>query len=797
MLVSDGEQAIKNRFTLYEQALLGGRGFIHGSDNITRMDWHNYVHNLSVQESLPGILGIGYINYKLAEDVPAFLEQVRRDGAPQFVNHPQTSFNDKFIITYIEPQGLNDQALGLDIGFESCRRKAAEKAWHSHQPALTCKIELVQDSQKFPSFLLLVPVYNIVNGEEDYSQPRGWVYAPFIGKNFLGDIAEISRDQLSLAVFDGDTIAPSATIFRSDNSDSIPDEFSTLQKTTTLTTAGQQWTMVWRPSKGFEPRTSPKIAHAVFICGMTFSVFISFFVWLITSSSDNVQRQVSLRTRELEEATRAKSDFLARMSHEIRTPMNGILGFVDILRQTDLTEFQSKKLEKIDIAGRTLLAIINDILDLSKINAGMMRLEHRAFNLPDTLSICIDLLDKEATAKGLDVTFDIAASCPTILVGDQYRLQQICLNLLSNAVKFTQSGFVKLLAKYEDNHLIIEVIDSGIGIAQDKQDDVFISFMQEDAGMTRQYGGTGLGLPICKQLVTAMGGTITLESEKGKGTHFTVTVPLEKGAMEKKNDQVALSSAETYAILLVEDTPMNQEITKAMLERYGHKVDVVDNGQAAIDTLRHKNYDLVLMDIQMPVMDGLATTREIRETLGFGNEELPIIALTAHTMPEDVAAFFEVGIDDYILKPVNAPDLILKIDQVLHDDGLMGTPPIGGAEDRVFDIPLFDQAQYQSLVGILGADKSYDIYKEFYRDAAVRIKDLRAGTLERKKIHVHLHSMSSMAGNMGFKRMEFECRRLLDVLESMPEGVLAEDMKALEQLYQQGCVAFDQYNGTI
>ena len=250
-------------------------------------------------------------------------------------------------------------------------------------------------------------------------------------------------------------------------------------------------------------------------------------------------------------------------------------------------------------------------------------------------------------------------------------------------------------------------------------------------------------------------------------------------------------------VLIVDDSAVMRSVISRIIsaETDMKVVGTAENGELGVKSISSLKPDVVILDLEMPVMDGIAATREIRETLGFDNYELPVIALTANAMPEDIAAFFEVGIDDYILKPVKAQDLIAKIDHVIHDDHMMQGVADSPEEDRLFDIPLFDQAQYNSLVGILGADKSFEIYREFQSDANERMKELRSGALDHKRIHAHLHSMSSMAGNMGFKRMESECRRLLDVLPTIPEAVLNEDLKALEQLYQQGCVAFDHYRG--
>jgi signal transduction histidine kinase/ActR/RegA family two-component response regulator len=696
--IEDGQLALENRFDLYLQTLLGLQGLFRGSDFVTNYDWHEYADSLNIEESLKGIVGVGYIENVKSAHLATFIDRVRKDGVPNFTNHPETEFDDKYIIKYIEPMSVNASVHGLDVGFEVNRREFLEKAWETGKPTLTPKINLFQGREKRPGFLLIVPVYHAYNNFSDKEKVKAWVFAPFVGEEFLRDIGLANHKELSMELFDGRSTNEKALIYRSPSVEDVSENFGKYVQKTYVNIAGRDWTIVWRPAKDFQPRTSPKIASAVLLCGIVFSLFLSLFVHFLTTSAENIRRQVQIRTRELEEATRAKSDFLARMSHEIRTPMNGILGFVDIVRQTDLTSFQSEQLEKVDVAGRTLMMIINDILDLSKIEAGKMVLESRSFHLRHVLSICVDLVKKDAVAKNLDLSMNIDKACPETFIGDQYRLQQIFLNLLSNAVKFTEEGYVRLNARYDNGRLVIEVIDSGIGIAKDKQAGIFASFVQEDAGMTRRFGGTGLGLTICKQLTDSMGGTISFESDKGKGTHFLVVLPLPVGVDKPKEEAPVILSGHHYSILLVEDTVMNQEITKAMLERYGHSVESADNGAKAIDAVRAKTFDLVLMDIQMPVMDGIEASREIRDTLGFDGFELPIIALTAQAMPEDVASFFEVGIDDYILKPVKAPELAQKIEDVMNDD-MLGGSPSGEGDDAptIFAASLFDNSQYQVL----------------------------------------------------------------------------------------------------
>ncbi|WP_375413208.1 PAS-domain containing protein [uncultured Bradyrhizobium sp.] len=493
--------------------------------------------------------------------------------------------------------------------------------------------------------------------------------------------------------------------------------------------------------------------------------------WIATHEdiTDQTRIEAALRHERdrAETAAHATTEFLTNMSHELRTPLTAIIGVSDMLLDGPQSpDKQRHFMEMQRNAGRGLLSVINDILDFSKIEAGQLELEKAPFSLKEMAEDCVNLVSDQAQRKGLKVMAAVASDVNDWVVGDATRLRQVLLNLVSNGVKFTPSGYVALTverAPGSRHGLRFAVADSGMGIEPESLATLFQRFVQGDRSTTRRFGGSGLGLAISKQLVALMGGDIEVWSELGEGSTFSFTIELQPGAEVQPDHGVPLTlRGGRYRLLLAEDNDLNRQLIKAMLEQAGHEVTVVNDGAEAVRIAVENEFDAILMDVQMPEIDGYAATRAIRSATRH-TPSLPIIALTANALSDEAERCLEAGMDVHVPKPVNWPALFTTIDRLV----LAGRKNGGGEADRTADRQIeqsppqrrdvLNATTLNALRTSIGDENTVNLLKLFVVDARQRFLSDRHSPETRKTMAEEAHAFGGSAGMLGFEVLAAAC----------------------------------------
>ncbi|WP_162937961.1 CHASE domain-containing protein [Kiloniella sp. EL199] len=689
--------------------LVGLKAYFDTADNVTR---DNFTHFTDVLlQDAKGIQALEWIPRILhnqrrgAEDVVRFygfsdfeFRQFDRDG------HIIRAKDRKeyYPVYFVEPFPENQQAFGLDLASETTRRRGLFLARDTGKTVTVGPIKLAQGAD---GVLVMLPVY-----ESDiphttllgrHKALRGFILGVFRLDHIIGSVLAMHPLGAStgLEIIDVSVPGSEKKLFSNNflNSTDIATSFYETDLKPRYEIPLPFQTSKW--SLSVQKRTSMFMpgylsVWYVLVTGLVMTVMLMAMVQALVNREAFAAEQVRIKTallsekekqaqiiaRKAEVASEAKTNFLATMSHEIRTPLNGILGMAQLLNDTTLSKDQNKKVAGILSSGSSLLDIVNNVLDMSKIEAGSMELEMAIFDLAETISATVLPFNSDAKETGVTFSLDMKIDDVFWVAGDRTRLQQVVLNLLSNAFKFTSEGEISLSVNElqgsasnfihgADCVIALSVKDSGKGISSEKLETIFDPFTQEDTSITRKFGGSGLGLSIVKQLIELMGGSIIITSEEGVGTHCHLVIPFvlpdadEIAVKEGKNDQGKENASDNVIeiqrkklqILLAEDNMMNAVIAKAFLNKFGHDVVHVENGQLAVDAVTQQNFDVVLMDVHMPEMNGMEASNIIRKTNN--SKDLPIIGLTAEAFEERHKEFRAAGMNCVITKPFTEEQL--------------------------------------------------------------------------------------------------------------------------------------------
>ena len=654
--------AIRFRIETYVNVLRAATGLFAANHAATRDDFRAYVRHLDVQRRYPGVLGIGLSLRVRPEDVERVVADMRANEAPDFDIWPEMPRPEYHTVVVLEPfDQRNRNALGFDLHTSPRRREAMDRARDSAEATATSRITFIPqvDPQRSPGFVIFLPVYNVpvtpATVEERRNQLYGFVYAPFRSTDlFNATIGSQVRPEVRFRVYDGGEL-----LYDSDPHYTGSPRFTSA---TTFRVASRDWSIQFESERtGFGAPFW--IAAATLIGGLAIS-FLLFAVLRLQSRGRQNAERVAERLRrseaELQRANLAKDEFLATLSHELRTPMTAILGWSKLLADDLDAETRATAIDAIQKSGRAQAQLIDDLLDVSRITAGKMRIDPKPVDITPIVSTAVAAVLPVAEAKGVMVRKDVGG-VPLIVNGDAGRLQQVVWNLMTNAVKFTPAGGSVEVTLRSSGQAVLTVADTGPGIDPEFLPHVFERFRQADSSTTRAFTGLGLGLAIVHHLVELHGGTVVAESEGlGRGAQFIVRLPLISSgadAVTPADEARGRASLHGVEILVVDDDPSVREYASTVLRMSGATVRSAVSADEALQSLLEAPPDIVITDIGMPDMDGYDLLREIRESSNPRLAALPVIALTAYARSEDRELIEQAGFDGLVTKPVEPEPL--------------------------------------------------------------------------------------------------------------------------------------------
>jgi len=670
-------------------------GYIQNANDLTRNEFGQFVDALiDTQPTIAAMSWNPIISMDEKNDHQLELRNIY-DKEVIIRGDPLIKGDPIVYVKLIAPEEKNRKAIGFNVFSNKDRKQTLVDAELSFQPKATPIIQLVQSELETPAYLMFFPVYH---GDREL---KGFATGVFLAEDMILKALNINGiKRFDYEIYQKNSITP----FSSNNSGSpLYDDSNAESLTFQLT--GQVWQLYLKANEEYLLQQQSQSYLLLYVLEFVIVAFIMLLILMMNSRQIELNAIVSEKTTSLKiaveeanNANSAKSRFLANMSHEIRTPMNAVIGFSRLARESNDLGIIQDYLEKIEISSDLLLNIVNDILDISKIEANKLVLSHESFDIHKSLQRIDSIFYSQAETK--KISWEIINNIPSSLFfkGDKVRFEQVLVNLCSNALKFTKQGYIRVITDIKvinknKNEIIIRVQDSGIGISEDNQKKLFSAFSQADDSTSRQFGGTGLGLALSKELSRLMHGSISITSKEGKGTEFKFncfmpsadaefdlqqTIIRNSKSLETNPNFTATSNAAEKSnvdnniegasrasgmhLLVAEDNEINQLVIEAILENQGITADIVANGKKALEKIQTDSYDAVLMDCQMPIMDGYTATEEIRKLPNFKN--MPIFALTADVTAEGKLKSKRSGFSGHLSKPIMVEELMSALESI-------------------------------------------------------------------------------------------------------------------------------------